>query len=171
MRSVLTVGELRFVEPLKGRGGNLLFVQPIMMRLTPCTIAQAVSHMRFQPRYLEFRPQLKSGECIVTSDLFAVSDERVIATESVGRDPIVPLTNPPIPQEASCGSQFLRKTSGKHVKGDIKSVGSVFPQNSWVSFLGGCPMAPTGFGASFKGVLAITVFPRLCPKREFLFWV
>ena len=66
---------------------------------------------------------------------------------------------------------FLRKTSGKHVKGDIKSVGSIFPQNSWVSFLGGCPMAPTGFGASFKGVLAITVFPRLCPKREFLFWV
>ena len=42
---------------------------------------------------------MKSGDCTVTSKLFATSDERVIATESVGRDPIAPLMNPPIPQE------------------------------------------------------------------------
>ena len=56
--------------------------------------------MWFQPRYLEFRPQSKSRERTVTSDLFAVSNERVVTTESVGRDPIAPPTNPPIPQEA-----------------------------------------------------------------------
>ena len=56
--------------------------------------------MRIQPRYLEFRLQSKSGERTVTLDLFAISDERVAATELVGRDPIAPPTNPLIPQEA-----------------------------------------------------------------------
>ena len=41
----------------------------------------------------------KSGERTVTSELFDVSDTMLIATGSVGRDPITPPTNPPI-QEA-----------------------------------------------------------------------
>ena len=55
--------------------------------------------MRFQPRYLEFQPQEKSGERTVTLELFDVSDTMLVATESVGRDPITPLTNRPTPQE------------------------------------------------------------------------
>ena len=49
---------------------------------------------------MEFRPQEKSGERTVTSELFDVSDTMLVATESVGRDPIAPPTNPPILQEA-----------------------------------------------------------------------
>ena len=55
--------------------------------------------MRFQPRYLEFCPRSKSRACTVTSESFAVSNERVVATGSVGRDPIAPPMNPPVPQE------------------------------------------------------------------------
>ena len=53
--------------------------------------------MRFQPQYLEFRPQEKSGEHTVTSELFDVSDTMLVATESVGRDLITPPTNRPAP--------------------------------------------------------------------------
>ena len=35
---VQVMEELRFVEPFKDRGGNLLFVQPIVMRLIPCVV-------------------------------------------------------------------------------------------------------------------------------------
>ena len=56
--------------------------------------------MRFQPKYLEFRPQEKSGERTVTSEPFNVSDTMLITTELVGRDLISPPTSPPIPQEA-----------------------------------------------------------------------
>ena len=36
MKFVRVVEGLRFVELFKDRGGNLLFVQPIAMKLTPC---------------------------------------------------------------------------------------------------------------------------------------
>src|ERR1700753_2510517 len=55
--------------------------------------------MRFQPQYLEFRPQEKSGERAVTSELFDVSDTMLVATELVGRDPITPPMTRPVPQE------------------------------------------------------------------------
>ena len=55
--------------------------------------------MRFQPQYLEFRPQEKSGERTVTLELFDVSDTMLAATESVGRDPITPPMNRLAPQE------------------------------------------------------------------------
>ena len=48
---------------------------------------------------MEFRPQEKSGERTVTSELFDVSDTMLVATGSVGRDPITPPTNHPAPQE------------------------------------------------------------------------
>ena len=48
---------------------------------------------------MEFRPQEKSGERTVTSELFDVSDTMLAATESVGRDPITPPTTRPAPQE------------------------------------------------------------------------
>ena len=50
---------------------------------------------------MEFRPQEKSGERTVTSELFDVSNTMLVATESVGRDPITPPTSHPILQEVS----------------------------------------------------------------------
>ena len=48
---------------------------------------------------MEFRPQEKSGERTVTSELFDVSDTMLVITGSVGRDPITPLMNRPAPPE------------------------------------------------------------------------
>ena len=39
MKFVQIAGGLRFVELFKDREGNLLFVQHIPMRLTPCVVA------------------------------------------------------------------------------------------------------------------------------------
>ena len=48
---------------------------------------------------MEFRPQEKSGERTVTSELFDISDTMLAVMELVGRDPITPPTNRPVPQE------------------------------------------------------------------------
>ena len=53
---------------------------------------------------------LKSGShtCTVTLELFTTSDEIVVGTELVGREPIVPLMNLPVPQEAGPQCQETR---------------------------------------------------------------
>ena len=38
MRFIKSMGELRFVKLFKDRGKNLLSIQGIVMRLTPCVV-------------------------------------------------------------------------------------------------------------------------------------